>query len=380
MKICLLCNALAVHTQRWGRAYAERGHDVHIFSIRSATIPGVKVHTVCIGPVNSKSKWWTFLSYLRLMLSIRRRLKALRPDILHAQYTVTHGVFAAISGFHPRVVSCWGKDVIWDKRGRMPWFLRFLNRFALKNADLVCSTSRFMIEAIREFVPQNKKIEQIPFGVDCDRFKMEEGRDAQEGKKAFRCGFVKTLDPKYGPEILIRAMPQVVETVPDARLVMAGRGPLKEKLELLVNQLGLDNHVEFVGFIPNDQVPGLMQTLDVFVNCSIYPSESFGVAILEASACGLPVVVTNVGGVPEVCLEGQTGIMVEANNSKELAQALIRLAKDPGLRKKMGLAGRKFVLENYIWRDNVDKMLALMEEMLFKSVKKCRSKHVSLGK
>ncbi len=378
MKICLLSNALAVHTHRWAKAYAERGHEVHVFSIRSDNIPGVRVQTVCIGPINSKSKWWAFLSYLRLMLSVKRRLKVLRPDILHAQYTVTHGAIAAFSRFHPRVVSCWGSDVIWDKPGRMPWFFRFLNRVALKNADLVCSTSRFMTKVASQFLPLNKSIEQIPFGVDYDRFKPAQRKNSLEEEGGFRCGFVKTFAPKYGPETLIRAMRRVVDVVPEAKLVMAGRGPIKEKLQHLVTQLGLDEYVEFVGFIPNDQVPDLMQTFDAFVNCST--TESFGVAILEASACGLPVVVTKVGGVAEVCLEGQTGIMVEANNSKELAQALIRLAKDRDLRTKMGLAGRKFVLENYIWRDNVDKMLTLMEGMLFKSVKKCQSKNVALEK
>jgi len=312
------------------------------------------------------------------MLSFRRRLKNLRPDILHAQYTVTHGVIAAFSRFHPRVVSCWGSDVIWEKPGRMPWFFRYLNRVALKNADLVCSTSLFMTNVASQFVHPNKSIEQIPFGVDCDRFKPAQSENSCKGEGVFRCGFVKTFATKYGPETLIRAMSQVVEVIPDGRLVMAGRGPLKERLKTLVRQLGLDEHVEFVGFIPNDQVPRLLQTFDAFVNCST--SESFGVAILEASACGLPVVVTKVGGVSEVCLAGRTGIMVEPNNSKELAQALIRLAKDRALREKMGLAGRKFVLENYIWRDNVDKMLTLMEGMLFKSVKKCQSKNVALEK
>ena len=81
-----MSNALAVHTRRWAIAFVERGHDVHVLSIRHTEIPGVKVHTVRVGPVNSASLLWSFLSYLRLLFSARRRLRKMRPDILQAPY------------------------------------------------------------------------------------------------------------------------------------------------------------------------------------------------------------------------------------------------------------------------------------------------------
>ena len=104
-----------------------------------------------------------------------------------------------------------------------------------------------------------------------------------------------------------------------------------------------------------------MNSFDIYVHPSIC-TESFGVAVLEASACGCPVVATRVGGVPEVCIDGQTGILVEPNNSDVLADAIIKLAKNAQLRNNMGMAGRDFVVKNYDWNKNVRTMLELMEK------------------
>ncbi len=366
LRICILANAQAVHTRRWAAAYAARGHEVHVLSIRHEEIEDVRLHTVSVGPVNAASPVWTLLSYLRLMLATRRRLKRISPDVVHAHYTITHGVIAAVSGFHPRVVSAWGRDVIWDGAGRMPIALRWLNMFALRRSDLVCSTSRFMCAHVRAFMAPDRAVLHIPFGVDPDVFAPARD-DIDRANDQFRIGFVKTLKPKYGPDVLIRAMPRVLSAVPGARLIIAGRGPMRRQLQELARQLGVADCVEFLGFVPHDQVADLMRTFDVSVNCSVFPSESFGVAILEASACGVPVVVTRVGGVTEACQDGETGLLVEPRSSEALARAIIRLAEDPASRSRMGQAGRAFVVENYQWADCVDRMLSCMTEMLGRS-------------
>ncbi|MDJ0949739.1 MAG: glycosyltransferase [Alphaproteobacteria bacterium] len=366
LRICVLANAQAVHTRRWATAYAARGHEVHVLSIRHEEIEGVRVHAVSVGPVNAASRIWTLLSYLRLMLAARGRLKRISPDVVHAHYTITHGVIAAVSGFHPRIVSAWGRDVIWDGAGRMPTPLRWLNMFALRRSDLVCSTSRFMCAHVNAFMPPGREVQHVPFGVDPDVFAPARD-DGDRGDNQVRIGFVKTLKPKYGPDILIRAMPQILSGVPGAQLIIAGRGPMRRELLELARELGVADRVEFLGFVPHDEVAGLMRTFDVSVNCSVFPSESFGVAILEASACGVPVVVTRVGGVTEACQDGETGLLVEPRSSEALARAIIHLAEDPASRSRMGQAGRAFVVENYQWAACVDRMLTCMTEMLGRS-------------
>ncbi len=365
MKICILSNSLAVHTQRWASAYAARGHDVTVLSIRDHSIPGVSVQSVCVGPVNSRALFWTLLSYVRLLFSCRRRLRSLAPDVVHAHYAITHGVIGAFSRFRPLVISAWGKDVIWDGRGNMPWYLQRFLRYAFARADLICSTSKFMRTEIEHLVPNGKPIAIVPFGVDCDVFRPRRALPFdRHANSHFRIGFVKSLSKKYGPVFLIRAMPDVLTEVPKAKLVMAGRGPMEKELKALVKELGIENHVEFAGFVPHANVPALMQTFDVLVNSSIYDSESFGVAILEAAACGVPAVVTDVGGVSEACIDGHTAILVQSHDSTVIAKAIVRLARNDCQRRIMGSQGRQFVQQNYVWSENVTRMLSCLHAVV----------------
>ena len=101
-----------------------------------------------------------------------------------------------------------------------------------------------------------------------------------------------------------------------------------------------------------------MKELDILVNCS--RAESFGVVICEASATGLPVIATDVGGVRETLLDGQTGILVPKDDAEALADAMLKLASDPALRQRMGSAGRAFICQRYQWEQCVDKMEAAL--------------------
>jgi glycosyltransferase involved in cell wall biosynthesis len=306
---------------------------------------------------------WTLLSYLRLLIEVRFRLRRIAPDVVHAQYTVTHGVIAASSGRHPLVVSAWGSDVIGVGTGLRGKLLRALNRYTKRRADLLCSTSQFMRDRMLEILGHASRIIIIPFGVDAQKFSPLLLPRASAQTTEFRIGFVKALKTMYGPDILLRAMALVIDSVPNARLVMFGRGPLEQELRRLAREFRIDSCVEFAGYIEHDSIPEIMRTLDVLVNPTVV-EESFGVVILEASACGIPVVVTRVGGVGEVCLDNETGLLVEANNSHALASAIIRLAQDPELRNRLGMAGRKFVCERYVWDQNVEQMLMLQSRLV----------------
>lgn len=363
MKICVLANALAIHTQRWTKAFAEKGHEVHLLSIRQFHVAGVKTHTVHIGPVNTKSIIWTFLSYCYLLLSARYHLRKLKPDIVDAHYVLTHGIIGAFARYHPLVITAWGSDVTWHRSKTMPWYLRVGIGYALRRADLVCGTSKFLIKQIEVFARPGELIKQIAFGVDCQLFRPADGNIISREPKEFRIGFVKTLSFKYGPEVLTRAMPKILEEVPEAKLIMAGRNRMGKALQKLASDLSVADRIEFVGFVENTRLPELMRSFDVFVNPSVC-RESFGVSVLEASACAVPVVASDIGGLPEVCINGQTGILFEPSSPEALARGVIRLAKNPELRQNMGQAGRKFVIEKYNWQRNVEEKLRVFKQKI----------------
>jgi len=357
MRICMVGNATAVHLQRWAGAYRDAGHAVSVVSIRSATIPGVDIHTFAVGPVNTPNRFWTLLSYARLAVSVRRAVRSCSADIVNPHFVTTSGTLARIAGFHPIVLTAWGSDVIPADGRRLGLIARVLNRWAIAGADRVTVASRYLAAWVGQASP-SAKVEIVPFGVDTVWFSPH--REGDRPVERFTIGIVKSLEPRYGINVTIEAMAHVVEAMPDARLTVAGSGTEEARLRALVGDLSLESNVTFLGRVDHDAVPALMDTFDVLVNPTVVP-EAFGVVVLEGSASGLPVIATDVGGVPEVCIDGTTGIMIPPRDPRALADAVIRLASDPALRRSMGVAGRAFVDERFEWSTNVAAMLRVFE-------------------
>lgn len=359
MRICIIANAGAVHTKRWAGAYVERGHEVHVLSIRRAPIAGVTVHTVALGPENSPSRSWSFLSYLRLLLSIRRLLNAIAPDVVHAHYVTTNGYFASHSG-RPYLLTAWGSDVIPADGTSLGFVQRTLAHRALTRATVVTSASRYMAGWIERIAPTVDP-EIVPFGVDTEAFHPDADPDPERSSDQLTIGVVKSLERRYGVDDALRAMTEVLVSDGNAVLVIAGGGRLRPDLEALAGELGIADSVRFLGPVPHESVPDLMRNLDVLVNPTVVP-ESFGVVILEAEATAVPVVATDVGGVREVCIAEETALLYPAGDSGALAQRLGMLAADGELRMAMGRRGRRHA-ESFPWHGAVDHMLEMLSRV-----------------
>ena len=156
-------------------------------------------------------------------------------------------------------------------------------------------------------------------------------------------GNVAALVPHKGQRHLVEAAALVVRKVPDARFVIAGEGELRPALERQIREHRLEKHVLLAGFRPD--VLSLHKAFDIFVMSSI--TEGLGTSLLDAMAAGKPVVATATGGIPEVVVDGDTGILVPARNDAALADAIVRLLKDPALRERMGKAGRARVGQRF---------------------------------
>ena len=148
---------------------------------------------------------------------------------------------------------------------------------------------------------------------------------------------------------------------------------LRSFLENLTVELGVENKVVFHGYINQnssfEQYITILQNFDVFAILSILDSETFGVAAVEASACGIPIVATSVGGLPEVIDSEKTGIIVPPKNVQATAIALDRLISDKNLRIEMGKNGRRKVEKNYNWSVNIEQMINLYSQTIEKSKK-----------
>jgi glycosyltransferase involved in cell wall biosynthesis len=150
---------------------------------------------------------------------------------------------------------------------------------------------------------------------------------------------VARLMPQKGHAYLLQAMAQVSAQVPGARLLLAGEGPLRGELEAQAERLGLNGRASFLGLVPRAQLPDLLARTDVVVLASHW--EGLPVALIEAMSAGKPIVASRVGGNPELVADGDNGLIVPPADADQLAEALIRLARDAGLRERMGRASRQ---------------------------------------
>jgi glycosyltransferase involved in cell wall biosynthesis len=171
--------------------------------------------------------------------------------------------------------------------------------------------------------------------------------------------------PKKGPLHTLRAFASVADARPEARLVMAGDGPLRDMTQALAGELGVEDRVSFPGAVSHPEVRQLMGNATVFVQHSLVDdlgdSEGTPVAILEAQAAGLPIVSTRHAGIPEAVLHETTGFLVEEGDTKAMGRALGRLLDEPELARRMGEAGRRHVSENYSLTQHIsllDRVLA----------------------
>jgi glycosyltransferase involved in cell wall biosynthesis len=355
MRICYLASASSIHTRRWANHFAAQGHQVEIVSF---DLPGELDKRVIVHAL--KKRWPLSVECFSLAPYVRRILNQSKVDILHAHYASSYGTLGRLCGLRPYVLSVWGSDVYeFPKRSVLH---RELLKRNLSCADEVCSTSEVMAGEIRKYC--NRLVTITPFGISCDQFRPPSDNKNGDDNE-FVIGTVKTLEPIYGIDYLIRSFALLTRRYRGSsrlRLVIAGEGYLRPSLQKLARHLGVGSVTEFLGAAPHDEVPSLLRRLSVFANLS--NSESFGVAALEASACELPVVATNVGNLPEIVRHNVTGIIVPPRNPESAAEAFLTLLKNSEIRRTLGTAGRQFVLQNYDWSMNAKRMEWLYNKIM----------------
>lgn len=368
-RILLLADIDSSHTRKWAVSLAERGYTVGIFSLRKSETGWIFQYPTIssfdkdgFATLKFKGSSSSKLGYLKQIPALKKVIDAFQPDIVHAHYATSYGLLGVRSRFHPLIISVWGSDVFdFPKEGML---YRRLLIYNLKRADRIFSTSHVMKEEVLKYV--DARVDVTPFGVDVETF--SPGPSAvpvADGVKTI--GIIKTLEPKYGVDVLIRAFALVrKEYEGQVRLVICGDGTHKEEYMQLAKRYGVADNTEFTGRIPQEEVADRHRSFDVFSSLSTLDSESFGVSLVEAMACGKPAVVTAVGGLKEVAVGGETALLVPPNDERKAADALLRLLNDAAMAEKLGGNARQRVLEHYDWKKNLDAIEELYAEVLRK--------------
>src|SRR6266700_3972132 len=179
---------------------------------------------------------------------------------------------------------------------------------------------------------------------------------------------VARLEPHKGVDTVIKALPAILEQAPTVRYAVAGAGPAREPLEKLARKTGVADRVRFLGQVGERDLPALYKVASVYVGASRRAErigvEGFGIALVEAAACGLPVVAGNSGGIPDAVREGETGFLVPPEDPAALGEAVTRLLADAALARRVGAAGRRAVETYYNWDRVVRDLRAIEAEVV----------------
>lgn len=347
MRILFIAPANSVHTQKWVSAL-KRDNEVFVCSMQhDESIEG----TVFYLPVRNKIGYYLNSPFLKKIV------KKINPDIVNVHYASGYGTLARLAGLEKYILNVWGSDVFdfpYESKLKMHIIKKNLN-----HAFQIASTSEVMKEQVLRLVKPLREIAVTPFGVDTEMFKPI----PKQMSDKFIVGTVKTLAPKYGISVLIRAFDYAITLgMKNAQLIIVGGGEQMRELKALAASVQSSEHIQFIGPVKHDEVPGYLTKFDVYAALSESESESYGVAVVEAEACGIPVIVSSAGGLPEVVDKDISGFIVPVGGWKTAGEKIFRLYNDAELRKSMGSEGRKLVLTRYDWISCVNKMKKVFED------------------
>lgn len=356
MKLMYIAIGGSTHTRKWVEYFRDAGSRILLISFYPCDdIPGVEVRVLACR---------NRASMLMKLPKIKKLIAEFQPDLLHAHYASSCGLIGALTGFKPFVLSTWGDDIMVFPH-KSPLHRRMV-AWVIRKADHVTATGVMLGRHTEALINREREVQVISFGVDVKRFSFTERPE----RDIFRIGAVRNLMPKYGLEYLIRATARLVEKNHKVDLTLIGPGFLRSKLESLCTELGVERVVTFAGQLPNEKMQNYLAEFDVVVMPSISEGETFGVSAVEAMATGLPVIASDIGGLPEVVLNGETGRLVKPADVSDLTDSLEYYLMNRDIRLKHGRAGRKRVEALYDWQANALEMKRVYELVLDKKRQK----------
>jgi glycosyltransferase involved in cell wall biosynthesis len=338
LRVLGVADARSLHTIRWARRLAERGHEVHLVSGRvggrAEDLAGVAVHDIRRLDLVTRVPG---VRRLRFGAALRALAERVRADVVHAHGILPYAWWAAQADVHPLVVSPWGRDVLVDAK-KEPGRSRARRAFAA--ADHLVVNSDAILAAAAEAGADTTRVLHVIWHARVDGF--GPGHAEPEGLRA-ELGWpadalvvlsLRNFQPRTNIDVLVRAFDRIRREIPQARLLLAARaGETKAEIERLVADLELGDLVRFHRVEP-EGLPRLAASADVTV--SIADTDSTPASLLEAMASGQPMIGGWCPSIDEWIGPGEGAEMVPPKDEGALVEALRKLLRDPELRRAYG--------------------------------------------
>lgn len=295
-------------------------------------------------------------------LMLRKFTNALKPDVLIGCWALEYGFYSALSGFKPFVLIIWGSDVV--VAPKLFFIFRLMVMFALKRADAVILDSEVQRDAAVKLGCDPKKILKLPWfdpkdiHIKTSRVEVRK-KLGWTGNPIVIC--LRRHEPIYGVEYVVEAIPHILNALPEARFLMIGDGQLTGKLKRMVNELGLQKYVKFLGHVSHEEATTYLNAADVHVSMSL--SDGTSASLLEAMSLGVPSIVTSIPGNMEWIKDGWNGCLIPVRDSRQLADKVILLLKDEKLRKRVREKAFETISEQVNWSANLRALNSLISKL-----------------
>ena len=300
------------------------------------------------------------LPYILLgALSMLRFCRGRKFDVFQAHWPFPHALFAWIGARRHGArlaLRFYGAELVLAEK--LPFVRSFIRAF-MKRADTVDAISTYTASRARQIYQREFAV--IPYGSHLE-ISVEAGAPRERSSKRREILFVGRLVERKGVEYLVRAMPLVRASGVEAHLTVAGNGHWEKEIREAIEEKGVGDLVTMAGRVSDEEKASLYKKCDVYVHPAIVDprgdTEMLGVVLIEAMAYAKPLIASDVGGIPDVVKDGETGLLVPEKDPEKLAEAIVRVLTDPTLAEKLGKAGCEFLQDYFSWDRIADSLIA----------------------
>ncbi len=338
-KICFIADARSPHTQKWIRGCQKLNWEITVVSHNPATIPGVRV---IVHPLPLQG-------FLKYCWSVRKLIRQIKPDIVHAHQFGAHGLYGWFAGCGVLINSAWGSDILLNpNRSRV---LRSLVKFLIRHSQVITSDSLQVTAALVELGAKPEQVLTFLFGME--RAVVEKLNWIERPASPFIICSPRLHEPLYNLPVILEAFRRLQQEERDLQLWMLGDGSLTPSLQTFVAEHQLQG-VAFFGRVSADEALNRIARSHVLV--SIPSSDGTPVSMLEAMAAGCLPVVSNLPVYHDWIRNGVNGIIVPID-ATGLAEALRKSFTEPGFRQQAAEVNRRLIRDKAIWEDQFQVML-----------------------
>jgi glycosyltransferase involved in cell wall biosynthesis len=358
LRVLYLTRAYTAHDGRFLSALARTMPEVHylpLCSKGSEQAAGDLPDDIVIEPALWQGKDPTWARFPGLARRLRRRLESMQPDLVHAGPVHLGATIAALVGFHPLVSMSWGSDLLWEARKPVT---RLAARYTLSRSDVLVGDCRAVQQAAENLGMDPGRVILFPWGVDLKHFSPGSAdviRENLNWQEAFILLSTRQFEPLYGVEQIVDFFIQQAPSKPSLRLLMLGSGSQKPAFEDRLEAAGLSDRVHFAGLVDRFALPAYYRTADLYLSGSF--SDGSSVSLLEAMACALPVLVSDIAGNREWVDPGRNGWLFEAGSVSALSREFEHIFAARGRLRAAGLAARSTAEARADWSANFPRLL-----------------------